>query len=379
MLYGYNNKSTMNLYNVRFYVFSCFMNLVSILFSIFTIPEYGIYMGIMGFVLYSVMIYEALRRHQFTDDQYRVRYSIKVLAGIALITMGVFTLHSDFLLYLPILMGLLYLNLNTIIRYTWLQYVIIAFMLSPVVRVVLDPSKNKMEYISIIFLFVTSSLISTMLFHTNKETIEENENRANMIKNMFRIMNHLTVHNVRNELQEMQRLYKPEYRNNGMMFLTAMTQHMESIDKMVNNRLFDSYEDVMINDVVDDLNHVLRDSDVEFESDFDNEEMNCNKSILFTTIKNFVENSIEASKRNGIKCELKISKRKNMITIIDNAGGFDIEKIGFGKTEKNNKNDHGIFLRTMIDPSVENIFGFKTTITKISGGTKVILTFKEKK
>jgi hypothetical protein len=95
-----------------------------------------------------------------------------------------------------------------------------------------------------------------------------------------------------------------------------------------------------------------------------------NKNILYSTIKNFLENSIEANSN----CFVVVIKEKDRITIIDDCGGFDLETMK-GKTTKEKKNLHGIFLKTITDPSIKNLFNFEVKIDRMDNGTRVKIVF----
>jgi len=376
---SYNKNTEINLYSRKFYIFSCILNLISAVFSYFTIPVHGSYIAIAGVVLFIFMALESLAPDEFTVSQYVNRYTIKILFGMVVVSTSIFSVDKDYILFIPVLLGLMYLNVNSILKSKFIQYLAPVFMTIPIFKVIISDSYDLVEYLALLFLFIGTSTLTSFLFQTNKHSLEEHERRGKMIKQIYKLMNHLTVHDVRNELQKMQVLAMDRYRKNTTLFIKTLNDFNNNIDKIVDNKLFESSESIDIKDLIEDMSHIIRRGDVCFYPSFkDNTMIYSNKNILFSTLKNFMENSIESARRKGITCQIQFIKDENQITLIDNCGGFEINKIKFGNTEKEDKDKHGIFLKTIIDPSIKNLFGFEVGIVRLEHGTKVILQFQPK-
>ncbi len=377
-MFGYNKHTELNLFSKKFYLLSCFLNLVSFIFSFFTIPVFGGHIALAGFVLFTFMILEAANPGDFTREQYVNRYVLKILFGMTVVSTSTFYIVKDYILFIPVLLGLLYLNVNTILQSKFINWVVPFFMGIPVVKIYVSGNYDLVEYTSLIVLFIGTSLLTSILFKTNKYGIEENERRGKMIKQIYKLMNHLTVHDVRNELQKMHILALDKNRKNTPLFLKMLNDFTENIDKIVDNKLFESSEPIDVKELMESMSHIIRRGDVCFFPSFvDNFPIYSNKNILFSTLKNFMENSIESARRKDITCQIHFIKNGNQITLVDNCGGFEVNRIKFGNTEKDDKEKHGIFLKTIIDPSIKNLFGFEVNIIRIETGTKVVLTFQD--
>jgi hypothetical protein len=63
-------------------------------------------------------------------------------------------------------------------------------------------------------------------------------------------------------------------------------------------------------------------------------------------------------------------------SIVDNCGGFDVNKIALGVSRKSGE-VHGVFLRTITDPSMQKMFGFKVSICSMGDGTRIVIEFNQ--
>lgn len=95
--------------------------------------------------------------------------------------------------------------------------------------------------------------------------------------------------------------------------------------------------------------------------------------LFISFIQNISDNARSAfQKRNGCFDGFRISFRmeEKSLVIEDNAGGFDVSKITFGKSSTGGK---GIFLAAFLNCT--NHLGITCRIERIENGTRIIITF----
>jgi hypothetical protein len=351
--------------------------LIVIGFSFYLLPVLGTPVAFTGIGLMLAMLIEFEVHKPFTRQQYNIRYVIQMFAGMVVIVLGVVYIERDYILYLPILMGMVYMNVNTIIKNKFIQYVSLAMMFVPAVKVISTKPQNMFEYLCVIFVFMSVSLLSSTLFRTNKETLEEAENVSTMMRGVHKLITHLTRHDVRNELQKMQILGTPTYRKNTALFLDTMYKYQASIEKLVDNNIFDDRSDIDVSALLEALSHVTSSKSVIFSYVCeDDSPVVSGRNMLYSTLKNVIENSIEAANRKGITGQVVVVKSKNKITCTDNCGGFNTSSIAQGRTSKNTgTKNHGVFLYTITNPAIKALFGFSAHVSCIDNGTRVELIF----
>jgi hypothetical protein len=216
------------------------------------------------------------------------------------------------------------------------------------------------------------------LFKSNKSQFELNEQKAELFKNVNKSMNQLRRHDVRNELMKMMILAKAKYRNDIELFMDTLQQFTTSINELIDDKIYDSHYEVDIDSLISTMNHITSHKCIVFNyKKEDSVPLLSNKNFLYSTIKNFVENSCEAAMNKGIVANVTLTKTENKIIIEDDCGGFDVNKIIEGYTSKNEKNLHGVFLKTITNPFIKNMFGFEVRIERVDNGTKVTLIFEE--
>ena len=383
MLFGFSKKSISNLNNPVFYYLSCFANTVTLSFAYFTVPRFGTVLGVVGDSILLILIVEfALRRKELTEKQYTLRYVVKVILGTAAVSCGVLMIDKDYVLYLPILVGMMYFNVNTILKSAVVQYTTILFMCIPFIKLIIMNPVNLTEYISVISVFLGISILSTMLFRTNKEKLEEAEKTSSMVIGVHKLMTGLALHDIRNTLQKMQILATAKYRNDIQLFMTTMYRDMKAIEQCVENNMFSQSEEVNIVDIVDSLSHITNNNSVLFCFVCEDQEPVFGvRNMIYSALKNFIENSIEATQRQHKISTITVAKSDNKVIITDNCGGFDVSAITKGVSAKvPGSKKHGIFLRTITDPAIRNLFGFTANIERIEDGTKITMIFdKERK
>jgi hypothetical protein len=112
------------------------------------------------------------------------------------------------------------------------------------------------------------------------------------------------------------------------------------------------------------------------ECEVENLKLKTDVRFFISIVTNILSNTKEAYERKYDTLDelnVKIKYEDGMIHFEDNAGGFDISKIEYGKSDKkddgNSEHVHGFFLKTMIDRC--HLFNMRFGIQAIHGGTRI--------
>jgi hypothetical protein len=155
-----------------------------------------------------------------------------------------------------------------------------------------------------------------------------------------------------------------------------MSDFTESLDRIISLDLFASMREVDLPVLLEDLAAVT--SQAEFRVHMlDEAPLRGNRNLTFSVLKNLMENCLEAGRRKGIVPRLSLVKAGQTVTLLDNCGGFDTTRIQEGTTSKVDAHRHGVFLRTVTDPAVTALLGFRVELLRIEDGTSAVLTFQE--
>ena len=373
-MYSFTDKAVATLYSRKFLLLSSAFNLILYTFTIRIVPQNTPLMLVCSAVMMTLLLEGCLRK-AFSVTQYNSRYALTMITGIMVITASLFRASKDYILFVPFVTSFVYLNANAIIKSRLLHWLILAFMITPVIKMV--TWHFNLEAAMIMAFYASINLIAIYLFSTNKQAIDEAKNEGAYAREMMRLLNAWTVHDVRNELTKMQILAKKDLRSDLPKFLDTLYQYTESIAGLVDNDVEKDLETIHIRDMVARLTHVTNHAMLDFHYlEDDNSPVTGKRRIVYSVLKNIIENSLEAALRNGRKAHIELRKAGNSVVITDDCGGFDIERIRFGYSSKG-ESSHGFFLRTITNPATENVFGFKTTLTNTGIGTKITLTFKD--
>lgn len=375
-MFSYNNNTEIYLYDKRFYLASCFSNAVCFQITKFIIPQMELMMDVFT-ILFIILLLENAFRH-LLKQQYINRYVLKIVVGMCVISTSVYYSSREYIIFLPVLMCLLYLNVNTILKSKTISFLSFPFALVSFGKIFITEKYQSFEYIGVIFIFSTIVILSMLLFKSNKSQFELNEQKAELFKNVNKSMNQLRRHDVRNELMKMMILAKSKYRNDVELFMDTLQSFTTSINELIDDKIYDSHFEVDIDSIISTMNHITSHKSINFKYiKEDSVPLLSNKNFLYSTIKNFVENCCEAAMNKGIVADVVVTKTENKIIIEDSCGGFDVNKIIEGYTSKNEKNLHGVFLKTITNPFIKNMFGFEVKIERVCNGTKVSLIFQE--
>lgn len=373
-MYSFTDKAVATLYSRKFLFVSSAFNLLLYGFTAKIVPQ-NAPLTLAFAVLMTALLIESGFRKKFSVVQYNLRYSLTMVTGMMTITASLFRVPKDYILFVPFMTSFVYLNANTIIKSRVLHWLILAFMVTPVIKMM--TWHFTVEAAAVMAFYSSINFIAIYLFSTNKQAIDNAKNEGAYVREMMGLLNAWTVHDVRNELTKMQILAKKDLRSDLPKFLDTLYQYTESIAGLVDNDVEKDLETIHIRDMVARITHVTNHAMLDFHYlEEDGTPVIGKRRIVYSVLKNIIENSLEAALRNGRKARIELRKAGNSVIITDDCGGFDIERIRFGYSSKGESN-HGFFLRTITNPATENVFGFKTTLTNTGIGTKITLAFKD--
>jgi hypothetical protein len=334
------------------------------MFAIFIIPDVGLILSVFGIVLFSGMLIEGIYKKDFTVPEYNSRYFSKIFYEIVLVSVALFTMHNEYLLYLPILLAMLYLNVNTILKSKTIQNVSYVFMMLPLLKVFTMPTQDILAYISVCVLFVMVSILSTFLFKANQELLEDAEKNTELLKEIYKMANRHPKHQVRNELGKLNILAYKNYSDDPAAFLGIISECSQNIIRYTNTDVFDNFEVINLETLCGELDKFTTNTSIIYHNSF----MDCrniisNRNFLESVLKELLENCIAKAKFNNSIGDVVLYKRENTLTILDECGKQVSD--GFKR-----------FLGVVQSQVVETIFQFKLTIHETSSGYEYKIVFE---
>jgi signal transduction histidine kinase len=374
-VHAWLNRSLGRLYCRSFFVLSCLSSFLMFWCNWRIVPGMGKAASLVATSLYVGMLVENLLR-DLTVEQYNRRYAFKIFVVMCLTSVALFEMSRDYLLYLPVLLGMLFLNVNAIFRSPFVDRMILVYMALPAIKVLLFyPQSARLEYLSQVVLFTSVSYLTNHLFQANKSQLEESDNRAAMLQSLFGMVTPLLAHDVRNELAKMQRLALKKYRDDPDLFENVMHDHIRAITRMVDSVTLESQSPVSFAELSKELSCMRRPQNVRVSfHEQDARLFVSNRNIVHSVLANLLENSIEAAIRCGDSHHISVRKGEDSIQVEDDCGGFDPKQVVFGRSWKQGSH-HGVFLRTLTDPSFERLFHFRAEIKRTNVGMSVTLVF----
>ena len=378
MVFGFDHNSVVTLYDKKFYRNSCIMNAACMVVAAVILPFPGKVYGAAATLVFLGFLAEILLRGDaLTRAAMRNRYIFKMVSGMVTIGIGTALVDKEYVLYVPAVMGMLYLNVNTLLRSPYLQKVIYGFMFLSVAQSVgmhHADLRETLEYGATSVFLVVSALLTFGLFRSNKDVFERNERRASILLAVGRMQNELMVHDVNNALMSIFVLSNERYRSDKALFVEELERRLEEVRDLLDVRMLDRREDVDLGELLDRMPAAAGDCRV--VRDFqDRDPIPANLNMFYSMLRNFLQNSAEAAARSGKSATIHVRKSGRLVVLEDDAGGFDTSLIRAGATSKSQAGTHGVFLRTVSDPVVQAGFGYRLEIERTQTGTRVEIDF----
>lgn len=372
MLYFGSDKVEI-LYSKQYLTLNFLAVMLMLFWNQLLIPIIPTVVSIVLAVFFFIYCIPVWRSDEPKISQYNARYVSTVFLIIASVELGMFTSDREYFLTIPFIIAIVFGSMNSIFKSKILSKINILFMMSPLVKI--SMTYYDFEHLAVFSCISVMCIISLVLLGSTKEKIEkESELKAEFVKQVFKLCSNLTNHDLRNELSSMMVLSSKKYRENLPLFLNKFNECTSNILDHVSFNVFDN-NPVNISDIISRMNHITNNDCIKFIYEAE-DDINVfgNYNLIFSIIKNFIENAIEAAKNNGIMANIGVIKYGNTIEIIDDCGGFDVDKIMIGNSTKIGEG-HGVFLSTMLDPSIQKMFGISVKILNINNGTRVIIKF----
>lgn len=380
MLFGFDRNSVRTLYAPRFYGLSCLMNMVCMGSAFALVPQPDSSLAAAGFLQAAFLLAEGvLRRGKIPIEALRRRYLAKIFAGMLVIGVSVFLIDRDYIIYIPVVMGMLYLNVNTILRSTVLHYLSIGFSMLSIVKAVLlhhGTGRETAEYAAMSVLLVASSMLSLELFRSNKREYEENERQTSALMAVSKMLNQLLLHDVNNALTSIFIVAGEKYRSDKVLFMEELERRVDVVKELIDSRIWDHQDAVDVGEVLDQMTVLLAGPRVAIRTEIvDSRRVVTSRNMLYSILRNLLENSMEAASRADQDCCIRVRKVGRSVAIEDDCGGFDVEAIRSGRTSKPGARGHGVFLSTITSPVIQVAFGFNVDVSRTRDGTRVELIF----
>lgn len=337
-----------------------------------SIPAYINVIIMFGYFAYSLpLIFN--KKPQYSD--YIKRYIVTIVIVMLNVDTAMYLLRSECILTMPFVIGIVIGNINVIFKSHIIRYLNMVFITSPLIKLFM--SVWTIERFAVFICLLSMCVVAHFILASNRRKIESETNaKANFVKEVVGLSADLNNHDLRNELTKMLKLSSKKYRENLPMFLEEFDRCMSNVLKCASFNIFEN-SDIDVEDITARLKSMISQNSGEFILEIeDNIKLTGNHNIVYSMIKNFIDNSLEAASSNSIKPEIALIKYDNVIEIVDNCGGFDVNKIALGRSSKSGE-WHGVFLRTITDPSMQKMFGFKVSIYSMGDGTRIVIEFNQ--
>ncbi len=364
MFFKLTSNKKIDLYTKKFYIFSSIANLISGIFAFFIIPPIASSLTLFGIFLFIIFLIEGLVKDNFTTEQYNDRYTLKIFYEMCITSIAVFLINESYLLYLPILLSMLYLNVNTVIKSKLIKYSSIIFMLTPLYKIIELSGKELIQYVSVCILFISLTILTNLLFKSHQEYTNDIERKENVLKEVYKLIQKYTMHNIRNELS---RLYLStiKYHDNYPEYISILQKCSENIQKFANTYAFDNDEKINLETIFDDLDNFVHSPNLNcYNSFIDRKTITGNRNFIYSIIRSILKYCQEKAMYNNIVADVNIVKRENLLIIKDDCGHLISE-------EFNN------FLKIINDEDVKRLFKFNFEYSETSSGNKFKITFLE--
>lgn len=360
---------------------------------ILTAPLVMRWIGGVAAIFSFVLLVEALARPEMLEDiaSRRWRYLFKMLQA-AVVVQAAVVLVSPSIFYLPLLFtAVIFLYLNLLVREPVLPWLIACHvLLGTVLTIWLGP----LDLLQI-FIFAIMAILTILMilghgyFLTGlHQDLQSAEVRAATQRSLFQFLRFSTsmvAHDVNNFLMLVARAAERGRKFGEVGFAEeldkAVTQIHESmrvlqLENRVSLPLISALHKAMAN---------FPAVDFRLATELTHIQIMANRHLLVGILHNIFSNAQEAWDRKKLSGCLRIRIHYDFpnreLIIEDNAGGFDLEGIMKGHSEKiDTKSPHGLFLKSMLDPGVTAMLAIRFRIEKINSenyttGTKVMLTF----
>lgn len=363
MFLKFTKSKIFDLYTKEFYLLSCVANLISSIFAYFVIPPSANLIVLFGLGLFVSCIIESMFRNDMSHKEYNERYSVKIFYQIAITSISLFTLKNDAILYLPILLSMLYLNVNSIIKSKIVQYASLAFMISPLYKVFFLPSNEILMYLAVCCLFIFATFLSTFLFKNHQEKIESSEHNMRILKEVYNLTQRHPVHDIKNELTILN-LCSYKYQLDYPKFLEQLRESTENIQRYANTNIFENEEVINLENLINDLNTYTNHSSINcFNSFMDRRPIVSNRNFIYSVFKNILDNCIQKSIKSNVVGDVVLIKKENCFILRDECGLEVSDKF---------KN----FLEVIEDEMVKNMFGYDIKIDTLNNGYEYKISFE---
>lgn len=314
-------------------------------------------------------------KRELTLRHYNIRYEITIYLGMLVTTTSMFLIDDIFVLFVPVLLGVLYTSANTFIKSKRVAVASSLFMFEPIVKLLSVRSSVPLGYTAVMVLCIVVVLISDNLFKSTAQARDDSEHKLVLMRSVFKFVHGLKSHDLRNLASRFPVLMLPEYRNDPVKFCEKLFELISELDALASFKLFDVPEPVSLHKMITSI-PCVQDNRDKFILDIWESRIIANKHILHTVLKNVTENAMEAAARKHIVPVIEIKQYGDTITVTDNCGGFDTHDIKHMRSSKAGQG-HGVFLNMITDPAIGVLFGMTVSVVRVSHGTCVTINYNK--
>jgi hypothetical protein len=361
------------LFSIDFYRKSALANLLMLCPAFFMkAPNtYYVLMGLMVTIMAFFFVESFITSKNWNLSEYKSRYIEHAIVGMTSAVITTYFVNVPVMFYVCPFLGLVYQAFNYIVNSKLLARANF-IMVATAFVIVISKTNDYSVYIAICAMMIVVGFLTRKLYVAQIKHLLYSVDRANSVKEMQRMINSITKHDIRNLLAQSAILSLPKYRENVLEFMEKQSEIncriVTCMDEMMGFDLVPVDVSVILNEIMP-----IFDSKAKIKSSIPQSNVvKTHPYMLKSTIINLINNSCEASKE-WIP-DIFIETDGNHIRIVDKCGGFDVEKIKKGSTTKSGKG-HGIFLKTICDPAVAILFGFSVKIMTVDQGTCVEISF----
>lgn len=366
----------MELHSRVFFVKSCFAASLFFLSSCLFVELHGlcVYIPSSLVLLYFALVAKFTKR-ELTIRYYNIRYEITIYLGMLVTTTSMFFIDDIFVMFVPVLLGVLYTSANTFIKSKRVAVASAVFMFEPIVKLLSMKSNVPLGYTAVMVLCIVVVLISDNLFKSTAQARDESEHKLVLMRSVFKFMHGMKSHDLRNLASRFPVLMLPEYMNDPIKFSEKLFELISELDTLASFKLFEMPEPVNLRKMLTSIPCVQDNTD-RFVFDIWEPRITANKHVLHTVLKNVIENAMEAATRKQIIPVIEIQQYDDTITVTDNCGGFDVHGIKNMYSSKG-KHGHGVFLNMITDPAIGVMFGMTVSVARVHHGTCVTINYNK--
>lgn len=358
-----------DMHSKKFFYRSCTTAAVFFGITADFVPFYGQLLCWFAVILLLVLVVDVLvNAPRWGARDYNVRYEITIWCGVAVTSTSMWVNSETYILFIPMVLGVLYNSANSVLRSKRVSALVVIFMLQPIIKILVTRTQS-FDYLAAMLLCLLTVLVSDNLFQSLARSREELAHKQALMKTVYMSAHRLQMQTV----EAISVVIRKQIAGNTTTNVEGRIENaLQSMLGGIHSSMFDAKELVDIDALVRSLPEVQDHGRMMFFVKFTQPLLICNRHIVYTTLRNVINNAVAAGQRTGTDPVVEIIQDPDdlkTITVSDDCGGFDVGNIRPGITHKGTGT--GTFLSTITDPSIVELFGIHVTLFRTRFGTDV--------